>query len=142
MPVGAAAIRFADVNTVILEADDSFAFSAHLVEKGVSIPPYWVVIHRADGAWETPRTLQSASSVAQEVHLFPGVPILWQCEELMRVMLPQFHLSDEYNWKVESETYITSAREDPLPFTLLRMPFSLRKEKICSCGKDIFAKRV
>ncbi len=144
LALGAAAIVSANVNAIISEASETAPFVSFLLERDVPLPALWLLIHKADAReWSVPPSLiQNGITVAQEVHLFPGVPILHQCPALASDKKPLFHVSDEYEWEMlESETLITSAGGDPLPLHRLLLPISIHAAGECACGKTIVQKR-
>ena len=119
MPLGAAALLHAGVDTVIAEAGDATQFAAFLKQNKLSFPKAWLVIHRANDAWNIPETL-AASSLVQEVHLSPGVVLLSQCPELMRQKKPLFH--DERAEKSDLRA------------------FRLVEKGTCACGRTILGR--
>lgn len=138
MPVGGAAIQNADVDAVITDRADAQLFAAYLAERGIRGPRLWIVIHRADDAsWDVPAVLhQENQRVAEEVHLFPGVPILEQCALLMNFGAPLFHLSGGYSMEeVDGSALLSGAEDDPLPLLRFELPWKLSRAGICSCGK-------
>ncbi len=142
MPVGEAAIRLAYVDTVVTDTSDSFAFSSFLSEKK-TLPKSWIIIHRPDSTWDIPTPLRDAreTRVAQEVHVFPGVPILHQCAELSEKKEPAFHASAEFQIEVEKDRiYISGSTSDPFPLSRLEIPLALRETGLCPCGKKIFVR--
>jgi hypothetical protein len=140
MPVGAAAMHSANVNVVMTDTSDAGLFSTYLFEKDVEFPRAWFVVHRGDAEnWTLPQFLRETQiRVAQEVHLFPGLPVLDQCVMLADSKETSFHLSDAYIWKIGAEkTTITSVGNDLLPFVKFPLSFVLRTTGMCPCGKII-----
>jgi hypothetical protein len=124
MPVGEAAAQFASANTVITDTEDAFTFSLYLNEKNTRIPN-WVVVHEPTKRWDLPLSFSDHNvHVWQEVHLFPGVPMLVQCKDLAKNKMPLFH-------KVED---IGQEFVPPVEFTLTP---ELVSSGICTCGKEI-----
>lgn len=121
MPLGAAALSNG-VDTVVTTAADAAAFAGYLAEKHTPLPPFWIIVHQADAPrWEVPTMLRGVK-VAQEVHLFPGVPVLVQCPAL--VGKNRYHFSDIHS-------------QEPLPLSELELPFVLKDCGTCVCGKAI-----
>jgi len=143
MPVGAAAIKSTEIHTVICEARNSFEFALYLSEKNIK-PAAWFLIHQSDSLeWSVPLSIDSSRFVAQEVHLFPGLPILEQCALLLDDRKAEFHLSDSYLWEIgKDKTYITSIGDDPLPLVRFEIPFSLISKSQCPCGKVIVERNI
>lgn len=138
VPVAGAAVRSADADAVITEARDAEALYAYLADKGLR-QPAWFLVHRPEEPWSVPRLL-SGVRLWQEVHLFPGVPLLEQCGEIAGSA--RFHPSDAYLWDASgAATRITSAGEDLIPLRSYELPFALRHEgNACSCGRLIVYK--
>ena len=140
MPVGAAAIRTASMDTVVTDTEDAQRFSSYLLKRGAQFPAAWIVVHPiSQTAWAIPAPLRrGAAHVAQEVHLFPGVPVLEQCEKLAARKEPVFHLSESYLFEVEGgATYLTSIGDDPLPLFRYALPVTIAQGERCSCGKKV-----
>lgn len=124
---GEAAARVGEANVVITDAKDAFSFSLYVAERNVHIPS-WILIHDPTGDWEIPIILREEhAQVAQEVHLFPGIPLLIQCEALAREKLPFFHMTGSI------ETLFD------LPITYALEP-KLISSGICTCGKEILGR--
>ncbi len=143
MPVNEAAVR-AGFDTVVISASDAPRFAAYLTREQAPFPTSWLVIHLPDATtWDIPQPLlKSACNIAQEVHLFPGFPLLHQSPELSDGQTPRFLLSDDLEWEItETATYITTPSDHPIPFRHTRIPIFLSivgEEQ----GKPIVEKRV
>lgn len=140
IPVNIAAITLTNIDTVVLAAEDAKALSLRIVETGVPTPASWVLIHTAASpAWDTPVSLIDARRVVHEVHLLPGVPLLWQCEHLYN-QSALFHVSDEFTWSIsDSSTLITTKEPAPYTFSAFEIPFSLSQNaSSCTCGENLF----
>lgn len=145
LALGAAAIVSASVDAIISEASVAAPFVSFLLERDVPLPALWLLIHKADAReWTVPLPLtQNGITVAQEVHLFPGVPVLEQCPVLASGKKSLFHVSDEYEWEMrESETLITSVSDDLFPLHRLLLPISIHTAGECACGKTTVEKRM
>ena len=141
LPVGAAAITSGDANLVIIEVGDAARFSSYLFEKSKPLPSSWLIIHRAHGAWELPPTIRSSRSrAAQEVHLFPGVPILVQCEAQADAKASAFHLAQDFAWDTRNERPLLNSADALFPFKGLELPFALAATGACSCGEQAFTR--
>lgn len=142
IPLGASALLQAEVNTVITGASDVAEFTTYLSEHGIPFPNIWVLVHDAAAEWRVPGSiLQDTLHVAQEVHLFPGVPILDQCTHLIDQRSRLFHLSDAYLWDIGTDkTRITSLGDDPIPLHRYVLPCVLRSGAQCACGKSCVQK--
>lgn len=142
MPVGAAAIYSASVDTVVSASADAFSFVSYMLEKKVALPRVWVLVHEAQGEWRIPAPLESASlNVSQEVHLFPSTVLLSQCAHLAASKKSDFHIFDGYSWELLNDaSYITSAGDDPLPLYRYKLPFKLVEAEKCACGRTVVRK--
>lgn len=143
IPVGAAAIMSADVNAVLSESTSSFAFISYLAERKIALPRIWMLIHSANTPqWDIPALLEhEALNVVQEVHIFPGVPVLEQCTHLSQEKKPLFHVSDAYRLEQTGDrATITSTGDDPLPLWKLALPFRIQEISVCLCGKKVFSR--
>lgn len=140
IPVGAMAIKTGGIDTVVSESRDAGAFADYLVKRALPYPRLGILVHRIQDTWDVPRTvLDTWDTVAQEVHAFPGVPVLDQCAVLSDKKVSRFHLSDEYSWEVNgTEALMTSIGDALLPFYQYKLPRALRKAGTCSCGKPVF----
>lgn len=141
MPLGAAAISAAAVDTIVTETADAIAFSAYLLERNVPIPKNWLIVHKAGAPWDCPSAVLDTRDVrvAQEVHAFPGCPILIQCPALAERKHRGFHLSPDYVCG-DSENTLVGGESSVLPSHILQFPFSLKDEGPCSCGKTMYVK--
>ncbi len=142
MPLGAAALRLAEIDAVVTDTKDAFAFSLYLSSNNSPLDFTWVIVHTADyGAIKIPEILlQEGAKVIQEVHIFPGVPVLEQCSPIWKDKSSFFHVSDDYILEqIGNNDAITSANDAPLPFFRYELPLRLREEKKCSCGKQTFS---
>ena len=140
LPIGAAAIQSIGIDTIVCGVGDSARFSLYLAERNI-LSPSWVLIHRIDSpTWEIPIAV-GGTHVAQEVHLFPGVPVLTQCDTLIEEQKPRFHPSDSYIWEIGTETCITSIDNDPFPLTRLILPTAIQATGSCPCGRRVIEKK-
>lgn len=142
LPVGAAAVVSAGVNAVVCSARGASEFASFLAERGIALPPLWFLVHEtAARAWDVPEAL-TESVVAQEVHLFPGVPILEQCTALVESKRSFFHFSDAYAWETRGNAACVTSigSDDPLPLFRFTLPFSFRVLENCACGKQVIEK--
>lgn len=137
IPVAGAAVRSTDAPAVFSTPRDAQLLAAYLAEKRLPPAHAWFLIYTPEEAWSLPDALSSAARVAQEVHLFPGVPILEQCSELIGEKSPFFHPADGYLWDNSgSRSRITSAGDDLVPLTGYELPFRLEHlPSACACGK-------
>lgn len=140
MPLGSAALKDGGVDAVVTTERDAFAFSLHLDEKNVPYPS-WLIIHEPRTEWRIPASLEASDAkVAREVHLFPGVPALTQCEALHAAKEARFHACEEFIWEFEDAPLLTSARESPFPLVRYAFPVSLRESGTCGCGKATYSR--
>ncbi len=136
-PVNSLAIDSLTIDTIITTTQDCQAVLSYLSTKQRNIPRSWVFVHSVDAVPQhIPPEFSTGTKVAQEVHVFPGVPILEQCGSLIERRAKTFHASDSYTWVFKSDrTLITSAGDDPLPFIRYRLPFVAIEQGVCVCGK-------
>lgn len=141
MPLGALALAQGIAEVVFAESADASRFDLHCKEAGAPAPAAWVVIHRADAeTWEPLRAQRIGCLVVHEAHLFPGVPILEQCETLAAANALRFHLSASYRWDLENGTRITNVEEEPFSLQGFALPFGLEKAGECRCGRPVFVR--
>ncbi len=142
MPLGTAAVRDAHIDTIVTDAGNAHAFARYLLEKKSGMAKTWIIVHapHTDIA-PVPKALEDLHiRVAQEVHVFPGVPVLVQCTLLEKNKESSFHVSDSYEHeKTKDGLALTSTDASPLPFFRYELPLRLRDEGQCGCGKTIFA---
>jgi hypothetical protein len=139
IPVLAASINYAEMDTVIAEPQTAIQLGLFLAERNLKFPKMWVLIQQASASsFAPPISLPETSRVTQEVHLFPGFPILFQCDHLSRAVSPLFHPETAYFFESDDRgTYITSTA-DPFPFLQLRLPFQLQQAGMeCLCGNTV-----
>ena len=141
MPVGAAALQLGGMDTVVTEQCDASTFAEYLQKENEEFPKKWIVIHRADDTWKIPTSLSNCM-VAQEVHLFPGLPILAQCSTLMTETsdIPRFHVVEESKYDPRAGTIETPAK-DTVPAFILKMP-SITAGEVCACGSTVYTQTV
>lgn len=142
MPVGEAAIRLADVDTVVTNTDDAFTFSSYLSQKN-TWPVSWIILHSWNTEWKLPVPLLEGGNirVGQEVHLFPGVPLLIQCAALADEKKPRFHLSPEFDFQTTGPSLHIASRSDALlPFSDVEIPLVLKSDGTCSCEQSVFSR--
>src|SRR3989344_1187763 len=119
IPVGIAALTQTDMNVVIAGKDIATRFALALIERNIP-QPHWILIHHADApSWDIPQTISGI--VFQEVHLFPGVPVLEQCIHRAKDR-EGFHVSEDYILETDGRTYITRINDDPIPLVQLELP--------------------
>ncbi len=143
-PLDKAAVRFAAANTLLAEAAEAAAIAEYLHEGQIELPPYWIVVHAADApSWSLPPLLKDKNiSVAEEVHLAPGVPLLTQCGHIVDARSGLYHASDLFNWNDDPSAPAVSTTDSFL-FMLkdFALPFALEGKGICACGKELVTSR-
>ncbi len=142
MPLGAAAIRDAEIDAIVTDSNDALTFSSYLAKSGVPLGRLWIIVHSPDSTvWELPGTLRdNPVKVAQEIHLFPGVTVLEQCSVLQNKKESHFHVSDGYESEHDGDVLILSGCEDaPLPLLRYELPMPMQIRKVCTCGKTVFS---
>jgi len=144
IPVGAMALKTGGIDTVVSENRDAEAFAEYLVKHALPYPRLGIVVHRIGDMGDVSRVvLDTWGTVAQEVHVFPGVPVLDQCLILSEKKEPRFHLSDAYFYELSTQgTLITSVGGDPFPLYRYKLSCLLEKSGDCSCGKPVFERRI
>ncbi len=94
IPLLAASLRGANIDTVISEPTDAATLATYLAEKDMPLPQF-LLVHRADSSWTLPHELEGAPRIAQEVHLTPGLPVFSQCATLIQARSSFFHTTNE-----------------------------------------------
>ena len=143
MPVGAEAIRIANMDTVVTDSQDAVRFSSYLSGAKTQFPASWIIVHPVSlDVWDIPAPArEEGTHVAQEVHLFPGVTLLEQCESLAEKKEPVFHASDAFQIETEnSRTYVTSVTDEPFPLLRYELALSIVAKETCSCGKPEYTR--
>jgi len=137
MALGASAISRASIGVVVTDAKDANEFATFLMIKGHSFPDTWLIVQKAGEMIPlAPALTGSASTLVQEVHVLPGVPILEQCVHIAGKE-HVFHVSDDYVWGHGPRAHITSRADDPLPLIQYETDLATEEAGICSCGKKI-----
>lgn len=137
-PINAAAIASLSIDTVLTSVRDCEQLLQEMAEQNTRIPPHWIFVHDASEPLPAipPRLKTAGITVTHEVHLFPGVPLLQQCEALSVSHSTGFHVTDVYEWEFHVDhTLITSIDNDPLPLIRFRLPFITLEKGVCQCGK-------
>lgn len=137
MPLGAEALRSAEISCVVTDAKDVFEFSNYLREKSRLQPSSWLIIHPGVLFDRTFSEIDGTRH-AHEVHLFPGVPVLEQCEALQSKPRPEFHFASDVSWNPHSNT-ITMTGEAVLRLKDYALPFSIKEVRQCSCGRPVIS---
>jgi hypothetical protein len=139
IPVGAMSLKRGGIDTVVCENKDAPSLSSYIAEKSLPLPKLWILIHRiGKQGWDVAGSiLSSPSGVGQEVHLFPGVVVLEQCETLSGGKSSHFHFSDSFSYEIDEHTFVTSVGDDPLPLYRYTLPCHVRATGMCTCGKEI-----
>ena len=77
MPLGAAAIQGADIDTVITNFENADAFAVHLTERQISLPKNWVIVRTPLNAQTSlSQILQNKDlSIFEETHSSPGIAL-------------------------------------------------------------------
>lgn len=137
MPVGDAALRLAELDTVVTGAADATMFSSYLSEHGTPLPMWFIIHPLPSEPWDIPPALKKNDvRVAQEVHLFPGVPLLEQCPSLADNKEPVFHASGSYAIEYsDAKTLISSIKDDLASLKRYELPVQLKEDGTCPCGK-------
>lgn len=141
MPLGAAAVRDARIDAIMTDAPDAHAFAQYLLEKKSGMAKTWIIVHtpHKDIRPISQILKEPHVRVAQEVHVFPGVPVLEQCAFLEKTKEALFHVSGSYEYeKTENSLALTSNDAAPLPFFRYKLPLPLYEGGQCACGKAIF----
>jgi len=143
MPVGAEAIRTAGLDTVLTDTSDALVFATYLSEKGKLMPKNWFMVHPVfEPSWNIHAVLRGKNyRVAQEVHIFPGVPFLEQCVFLYEKKEPIFHVCDTFTVEFgKNRTIAKSTKRDILTLWKYELPCLLKEKETCKCGKTIISK--
>jgi hypothetical protein len=139
MPLGAAAIRSANIDLVVTHEADAAQFSAYLHAARVSLPA-WLVIHSLSSTPPAVPPLMRGSRVAREIHLFPGVPLFTQCAALADAQSSSFHAADGFECVVEdSAVLLSGTAHDIVPLERFRSPLHMKESGTCACGKLILS---
>ena len=74
-----------------------------------------------------------------EKHLFPGVILAYQCENISHERRNVFHPSKDYFWIFEKgKARITSLNKDAFPFINYEIKFPVKiREESCGCGENV-----
>lgn len=142
-PLDKAAIRLASANAVWAESTEVAAIADYLHKEQIALPPYWMLVHAGNAAhWDTPALLKNRNtSVAAEVHLAPGVPLLVQCAAIVDAQNGLYHQSGLFTWSADlSSPSITTTSSFLFTLTNFALPFTLTGKGICTCGKKLLAR--
>jgi hypothetical protein len=141
MPLADAAMRTAEANMVVTDSKDAFALSLFLAEKNRHMPN-WFIIHEADKEWAVPVMIDLDAKVVQEVHVFPGVPLLVQCESLSAERSPHFHAAPDMSFEMTAAgTLVSSSSALLVPLNNYQLNVLLALQGTCACGEEILARK-
>lgn len=139
MPLGAAALKSANIDVVVTHVADSTAFAAYIFEHQIPQPD-WLIVHPLSDELGTLSPLLRNARVAEEVHLFPGVPLLSQCGTLIDEKKRRFHSTDGYTVTRRENGYaISGGAQDTVPLVDFPLPTPLSENETCACGRTILA---
>ncbi len=141
IPVGVSALQLGGMDTVVTEQRDASTFADCVQKENGKLPQKWIVIHRAEDIWNIPALL-SDCKVAQEVHLFPGLPILSQCPMLMVETsgIPRFHITKGNRYEPVTGNIETLPRGGIPSFELKAPPIT--GGELCACGELTYTQTV
>lgn len=130
--VAAASLRYAAVDTLVIEAGAAERLQAHFEMYKDPSPKLWFVLHdaRAERWRDAPPKL--SNTVWQEVHLMPGVPVLVQCVHLARAGAQRFHRAKTLSWDASGRV----SSLDGIAMRDASLPFSLETAGTCPCGEE------
>ncbi len=138
---GAAALLVANVNVVVTSSEDAGIFTSYLLEGASTLPEMWLIVHDASApVWEIPASMQNLRApIAQDVHLFPGLPLFVQCRHLMRAKKPHYHLAEGCSLDNLSPC-IVSIQDSAVTLPALETEFSVQQTGSCECGILLYEK--
>lgn len=136
-PLGIAAVRELGVDTIVSDAKMAELFAHEMRDAGTQAPLSWIIIHSPQDEWNLSSNLIERS--AHEVHLFPGVVLLQQCEHVIATGKRLFHLSGDFEWTISDDTVVISGG-GPFALDNYLLPFRLVESGICTCGDKLFTK--
>lgn len=73
MPLGAVAMRIAEIDTVVTNLEDACTFVPYLLEHGAPLPRHWVIVRNQENAHHPLPSAMAKLSVYEEVHSSPGI---------------------------------------------------------------------
>lgn len=144
LPIGLAAITAGSIDTVITTALDAGIYARTATEKELPLPRSWLIIHPLGTPLRLSEALASTSlMIAQEIHLFPCVPIFTQCAALMETRTSGFHLSDDFVLEEDGTSLLVSSKHrTDFPLFRYQIPRVVEPASPCSCGSITFAPRL
>ena len=74
MPLGAAALKIAEIDTVVTDLADAEAFVAYLTEAKAPLPSFWFIVRTPEQATTPLSALLRPLTTAEETHRSPGIP--------------------------------------------------------------------
>ena len=136
MPLGQTALDIANIGAIVTDYPDALTFSAYLNEHNKPGPALWVIIHSLENALlPLPGTIPG-KSIAREVHIFPGLPMLVQCPNLIDKKTSDFHIAPLFWHDAARGSHVLSTRAG-LPFSTVTLPFTITETDICPCGMRV-----
>lgn len=146
MPVGRMGLEAAGMNTILTAPEDAAMFGEYLVSKNLSALYHWVLVYSAEkNTFEIPDVLSRnpVASITREIHLFPGIPIFFQCRELADTGRSAFHLAEGYDVCLDEndkQPLLAGTKDDALPLLWYKLPWKVSAEpEKCSCGKTVLS---
>jgi len=140
-PLDKASVLFAGADGVLAEVTEASALADYLHAQNIALPQYWILIHTVDAPQFTIPELLAKQSVAQEVHLVPGVPLLEQCTHAAKAKQNQFHQSDIFEWHTNNGQLSIASKSLVFPLDTIALPFLLADAGACACGKRLYVRQ-
>lgn len=137
--VAARAIDTAGIDALLARPSTVAAFLHDLAEHGDRAPSTLVVACSPD---ENAQSLSCPAStrVFLELHIFPGMPLFVQCQNLSDGVDRRFHLADDFTIAQSGADFLVSVKDHTLlPVYRFAPGFSVERTGSCACGKDVFA---
>ena len=137
MPLGAAAVRQANIDAVLTDPNDAIMFSQYLSDNNTPLPAF-LIVHPLGEPIAAPTPALQRTRVARELHLFPGVPLFVQCVQCSNTKESLFHSVDGYEIESKGAIQTISGKDgEPVALKNYVLPLKLVQEGACSCGKTI-----
>lgn len=140
LPVAERMLTEGGADAGIAESAETEAFLSYL-KPALRSSLSCIIVHRySDERWLNVPLFSEAKAVAHEVHLFPGVPILVQCEHLIDARSMHFHLAKGYSLE-QGAGVLTVSETQREPEPLLHYPLGgVVVLNECACGMPTLAR--
>lgn len=137
--VAARAVDTAGLDTILIREASAVAVANDFAEHNDRFPTNWILVREFGAAAVSEMgSIETSQRLFREIHLFPGVPLLVQCEARAAAHdASRFHLAPGLSIRHANGATLVSSDGD-LPFTDLTID-ELAPAGTCECGESLLS---